>query len=142
MSGNLTGNPISLLLNGSLTDCDFGVMEHGFAPHGRDYRFVIQDSLCRDPGTYELISRISSISITRRALVRTIGKFRGQMSSPTSLRGKPLESLRAMSLARTDASPIPELKFPLQAQRQKIGQSDSGVRCIPQVLKLIASAFR
>lgn len=30
-------------------------MEHGFLPHGRDYRFVIQDSLCRDPGTYELV---------------------------------------------------------------------------------------
>lgn len=55
MSDNVTGNPISVLLNGTLADCDFGVMEHGFAPHGRDYRFVIQDGLCRDPGTYELI---------------------------------------------------------------------------------------
>ena len=30
-------------------------MEHGFLAHGRDYRFVIQDSLCTNPGTYELI---------------------------------------------------------------------------------------
>jgi hypothetical protein len=50
----VTENPLVNLLNGTLSDCDFGVMEHGFLPHGRDYRFVIQDSLCRDPGTYEL----------------------------------------------------------------------------------------
>jgi hypothetical protein len=50
-----TGNPLLGLLKGSLSEYDFGVLEHGFAPHGRDYRFVIQDSLCRDPGTYELV---------------------------------------------------------------------------------------
>lgn len=44
-----------LLKGGALSEYDFGVMEHGFLPHGRDYRFLIQDSLCRDPGTYELI---------------------------------------------------------------------------------------
>lgn len=49
-----TGNPLGELLNGALSEYDFGVLEHGFFPHGRDYRFVIQDSLCRDPGTYEL----------------------------------------------------------------------------------------
>ncbi len=47
-------NPLTKLLNGALSEYDFGVLEHGFAPHGRDYRFVIQDSLCNDPGTYEL----------------------------------------------------------------------------------------
>jgi hypothetical protein len=47
-------NPLSKLLNGELSEYDFGVTEHGFAPHGRDYRFMIQDSLCIDPGTYEL----------------------------------------------------------------------------------------
>jgi hypothetical protein len=51
---NASENPLSKLLNGSLSQCDFGVLEHGFAPHGRDYRFIIQDILCRDPGTYEL----------------------------------------------------------------------------------------
>jgi len=50
-----TANPLAALLNGTLSACDFGVLEHGFLPHGRDYRFVIQDSLCADPGTYELI---------------------------------------------------------------------------------------
>jgi hypothetical protein len=49
------GNPLHDLLNGTLSEFDFGVLEHGFAPHGRDYRFVIQDSLCSDPGTYELV---------------------------------------------------------------------------------------
>lgn len=49
-----TENPLKKLLNGTLSDCDFGVLDHGFASHGRDYRFIIQDSLCKDPGTYEL----------------------------------------------------------------------------------------
>jgi hypothetical protein len=48
-------NPLINLLKGPLSRCDFGVLEHGFAPHGRDYRFLIQDSLCQEPGTYELI---------------------------------------------------------------------------------------
>jgi hypothetical protein len=49
------GNPLRDLFNGALSEYDFGVLEHGFAPHGRDYKFVIQDSLCSDPGTYELV---------------------------------------------------------------------------------------
>ena len=48
-------NPLTKLLKGALSEYDFAVLEHGFAPHGRDYRFLIQDSLCNDPGTYELI---------------------------------------------------------------------------------------
>lgn len=55
MGDGVTGNPLADLLNGALSECDFGVLEHGFVPHGRDYRFVVQDSLCRDPGTYELV---------------------------------------------------------------------------------------
>jgi len=54
MNGDTTENPLARLLKDSLSEYDFGVLEHGFAPHGRDYRFVIQDSLCIDPGTYEL----------------------------------------------------------------------------------------
>jgi len=54
MSGDATVNPLAKLLKGALSEYDFGVLEHGFAPHGRDYRLVIQDSLCSDPGTYEL----------------------------------------------------------------------------------------
>jgi hypothetical protein len=54
MSGDATENPLTELLKGALSEYDFGVLEHGFAPHGRDYGFVIQDSLCNDPGTYEL----------------------------------------------------------------------------------------
>ena len=54
MSGDVTENPLTKLLRGELSEYDFGILEHGFVPHGRDYRFVIQDSLCSDPGTYEL----------------------------------------------------------------------------------------
>lgn len=54
MSGDATENPLKELLKGALSQYDFGVLEHGFAPHGRDYRFIVQDSLCSDPGTYEL----------------------------------------------------------------------------------------
>ncbi len=54
MSDDATENPLTKLLKGALSKYDFGVLEHGFAPHGRDYRFLIQDSLCNDPGTYEL----------------------------------------------------------------------------------------
>jgi hypothetical protein len=43
-------NPVVSLLRGPLPACDFAVLRHGFAPHGRDYAFVIQDSL----GTHEL----------------------------------------------------------------------------------------
>jgi hypothetical protein len=52
---SMSDNPLTELLKGALSEFDFGVLEHGFAPHGRDYRFLIQDSLCNDPGTYELI---------------------------------------------------------------------------------------
>jgi hypothetical protein len=51
----MSDNPLTKLLKAPLSEYDFGVLEHGFAPHGRDYRFLIQDSLCNDPGTYELI---------------------------------------------------------------------------------------
>ena len=50
----MSAHPLTELLRGALSGYDFGVLKHGFAPHGRDYRFLIQDSLCNDPGTYEL----------------------------------------------------------------------------------------
>jgi hypothetical protein len=51
----MNDHPLTVLLNDTISEYDFGVLEHGFAPHGRDYRFLIEDSLCRDPGTYELV---------------------------------------------------------------------------------------
>jgi hypothetical protein len=54
MSDPATDNPLTQLLDGTLSAYDFAVMEHGFAPHGRDYRFVLEDSRCSVPGTYEL----------------------------------------------------------------------------------------
>ncbi|HKF48130.1 MAG TPA: hypothetical protein VKB38_12285 [Terracidiphilus sp.] len=54
MSHIASENPLALLFDGTVSKYDFAVMEHGFAPHGRDYRFVIEDTLCKVPGTYEL----------------------------------------------------------------------------------------
>ena len=33
---------------------DFGVLGHGWTPHGRDYFVIVQDCLGRDRGTHEL----------------------------------------------------------------------------------------
>jgi hypothetical protein len=51
----MSDNPLAKLLKGPLSEYDFGVLEHRFVPHGRDYRFLIQDFLCTDPGTFDLI---------------------------------------------------------------------------------------
>jgi hypothetical protein len=37
-----------------LPDCDFGVMDHGFLPHGRDYSFLVEVSMGNEPGRYRL----------------------------------------------------------------------------------------
>lgn len=47
-------NPIALAMENWLATCDFAVMSHGFAKHGRDYVFIIEDSIGRDPGTHRL----------------------------------------------------------------------------------------
>ena len=47
-------NPLRLLLDERLPEMDVGVMEHGFAQHGRDYVFVLEDSISNRPGTYRL----------------------------------------------------------------------------------------
>ncbi len=47
-------NPLRLLLNEGLPEIDFGVMSHGFAKHGRDYVFVIEDCISGQPGTHRL----------------------------------------------------------------------------------------
>jgi hypothetical protein len=47
-------NPLAEAMEGWLASCDFGVMTHGFAKHGRDYIFIIEDSIGRDPGTHRL----------------------------------------------------------------------------------------
>ena len=37
-----------------LPDCDFGVMDHGFLPHGRDYSVLIESSMGKDPGRHQV----------------------------------------------------------------------------------------
>ncbi len=37
-----------------LPDCDFGVMDHGFVPHGRDYTFLVESSMGKDPGRHQV----------------------------------------------------------------------------------------
>jgi hypothetical protein len=49
-----TPNPLTKHLSEWLPDVDVAVLAHGFAPHGRDYSFIIQDSIGPKPGTYEL----------------------------------------------------------------------------------------
>ena len=31
---------------------DFGIMNHGFLPHGRDYQFLLESAFAKDPGRY------------------------------------------------------------------------------------------
>jgi hypothetical protein len=45
----MTDHPLKQALDEWLPEIDFGVLSHGFAPHGRDYVFVLQAA-----GTYEL----------------------------------------------------------------------------------------
>ena len=47
-------NPLREILQNQLPEIDFGVMKHGFADHGRDYVFVVQNSFEVGRGTYEL----------------------------------------------------------------------------------------
>jgi hypothetical protein len=47
-------HPVSRLLEW-LPECDFAVLEHGFAPHGRDYEFLIEHSGYNAPGRHRLI---------------------------------------------------------------------------------------
>lgn len=47
-------NPLQSLFEAGLSEVDVGVMQHGFAEHGRDYVFIIEDSLRSRPGTYRL----------------------------------------------------------------------------------------
>jgi hypothetical protein len=45
-------NPLKTAIHDWLPEYDFGVMSHGFAPHGRDYVFIVQIGR---GGTHELI---------------------------------------------------------------------------------------
>ncbi|MFS0738710.1 hypothetical protein ABC347_16815 [Sphingomonas sp. 1P06PA] len=47
-------NPLSRLLEDRLPAIDAGVMSHGFAAHGRDYVFVLENAFGPEPGTYRL----------------------------------------------------------------------------------------
>ena len=46
-------HPLTALLDW-LPDCDFGVMDHGFLPHGRDYSFLVESSIGKDPGQHQI----------------------------------------------------------------------------------------
>ena len=47
-------NPLKEILSTSLSEIDVGIMHHGWAPHGRDYVLVIEDSIGPVGGTLEL----------------------------------------------------------------------------------------
>ena len=46
----MDGNPLRRELEDWLPEVDFGVMSHGFLPHGRDYVWIIE----APSGTYQL----------------------------------------------------------------------------------------
>lgn len=50
----MTVHPVSALTAEWLPECDFAVLSHGFATHGRDYQIIIQDGVGPQPGTYGL----------------------------------------------------------------------------------------
>lgn len=47
-------NPLTRLLQERLPAIDVGVMAHGFAAHGRDYFFRLENRFGPTPGTFEL----------------------------------------------------------------------------------------
>lgn len=47
-------HPFAQLLQNELPEIDVGVMAHGFAAHGRDYVFRLENSFGPAPGTYQL----------------------------------------------------------------------------------------
>jgi hypothetical protein len=48
-----TNHPVARLLEW-LPECDFAVLEHGFAPHGRDYQLLIEHSGYHQPGRHRI----------------------------------------------------------------------------------------
>ncbi|WP_159679290.1 hypothetical protein [Luteimonas sp. 9C] len=46
-------HPLDAILDW-LLDCDFGVMDHGFVPHGRDYTFLVESSMGKDAGRHQV----------------------------------------------------------------------------------------
>ena len=47
-------HPIAQLLEW-LPECDFAVLDHGLAPHGRDYQLTIEHSGTKAPGRHKLV---------------------------------------------------------------------------------------
>ena len=50
----LVTHPVSRLFKW-LPECDFAVLDHGFAPHGRDYRIIVEHSGHNAPGRHQLL---------------------------------------------------------------------------------------
>jgi|GEM_PF-1603875 len=46
-------HPLAALLEW-FPEFDFGVLDHGFAPHGRDYFLLVESSLGKEPGRYRI----------------------------------------------------------------------------------------
>lgn len=62
-------NPLAVTMDDWLGECDFGVMNHGFADHGRDYVFIIEENIGRDPGTH-MLTFTHVVSLTYETLVK------------------------------------------------------------------------
>ena len=63
-----------------LPELDFGVMHHGFAPHGRDYVLVL-----RAAGTYEMmLTHVVEMHYETRGIRRSLANVLGRL--PDGLR--------------------------------------------------------
>lgn len=62
-------NPLKFAIGEWLPEVDFGVMRHGFAPHGRDYIFVVEVGGTEGGATYELtFTHVVQLQFETRAL--------------------------------------------------------------------------
>lgn len=57
-------HPVAQLLTW-FPDCDFAILEHGLAPHGRDYQLVVEHSGFDQPGRHRLtLTHVVELTVT------------------------------------------------------------------------------
>ena len=67
LESRMARNPLQKQLQDWLPEIDFGVMSHGFAPHGRDYLWVVE----APSGTYEItLTHVVELRYETRVLNR------------------------------------------------------------------------
>ncbi len=118
----VNSNPLAAHLSEWLPAVDVAVLGHGFAPHGRDYIVVIQDSIGPKPGTYELtFTHIVHLTYETRVHDDVLIDY-----SRWQAAGEPSGYFwgNNWSLA------YPGIEAPNDAPERSIGLGDWGSRCI------------